>query len=516
MNKTLLTCLTMLVCLAPTSMYWFNISFTSPKSPQYTPMEAHVCALHQLHTQASIPFGADFGKFIKESQIAEEDYQIKTIVLDAGHGGKDPGCSGKKSREKDIALGVVMKLGQKLQRAYPELNVVYTRDRDVFIPLHRRASIANDNQADLFISIHCNYMPGSTATRGSETYVMGLHTAEENLEVAKRENEAILYEDNYRATYGIDPNSTEGHIFHSLMQSVHLDQSISFAAKVEEQIARYEQRKSRGVKQAGFLVLRETAMPSVLVETGFLSSYKDEAYLLSHTGQAKVAESVFRAFQDYKHEVEDYTTPVADTPRNYATSSPKYTPTKEERELADAYKSSNTVVHRPPVVPPVVHTQTEAQPQAPLVKSADRNAVEQKKRIKRGNLDWDEIELNDVPTTASENMKDYALAPPKPQGKTEEMRAKAPIEYRVQLTASHIKLDTDSGRWQELNKTKYWADPVWEEGQHKYQIMNLKSFAEAEQIRLQMREIGFFEAFVLAYQGMKQLSVNEAVKLQGR
>ena len=515
MNKTLLTCLTIFVCLAPTSIYWFNIPFTFSESPNYVPTKAHNCALHQLETQASIPFGADFGKFIKESQIATNGYQIKTVVLDAGHGGKDPGCSGKKSREKDIALGVVLKLGQKLKHAYPELEVIYTRQKDVFIPLHRRASIANNNEADLFISIHCNYMLGSTATRGSETYVMGLHTADENLAVAKRENEAILYEDNYRATYGIDPNSTEGHIFHSLMQSVHMDQSISFAAKVEEHIANYEKRRSRGVKQAGFLVLRETAMPSVLVETGFLSSGQDEAYLLSHSGQGKVAESVFRAFQDYKHEVEDYDTPAyADEPKHYA-DTPNYTPTKEERELEDAYRSTSPLSSRPPVVPPVVRPSTSAPQQAPLVKSADRKEIK-KDRIPRNRVDWDGIQPNEAMEDSSNPMADYALGLPKPQGDKSEMQAKAPIEYRVQLTASSSRLDTSTDRWLALDKTEYWADPVWEEGQHKYQVMNLKTFAEAEQVRLQMREIGFFDAFVIAYQGLKQLSMDEAVKIQGR
>lgn len=513
MNKSLLTCLTLFVCLAPTSLFWFNIPFTFSDKPSYEASEARSCILRQLRTQASIPFGADFGKFIKESQIAEDEYRIKTIVLDAGHGGRDPGCSGKKSREKDIALGVVMKLGQKLIKSYPHLNIIYTRNRDVFIPLYRRASIANNNNADLFISIHCNYMPGSTATRGSETYVMGLHTAEENLDVAKRENDAIFLEENYQANYDIDPNSDEWHIANSVLQTVQMEQSISFASKVEEEIASYEQRKSRGVKQAGFLVLRETAMPSVLVETGFLSSSRDEAYLLSHAGQNKVAESVFRAFQAYKYEVEDFSTPTyADTPKP-STYDNRYTPTQEERELEEAYR--NPINNRPPVVPPVIHPQFEPKEQAVFVKSADREKVDQE-RIRKNDVDWDEIRLNDLEDAVPGDIANIAISKPPSRGDVREMRAKTPIEYRVQLTSSTALLEMSSARWLELDKTKYWAEPVWEEGQHKYQIMNIQTFSEAEQIRLQMRGIGFFNAYVLAYQGLKQLSVNEAMKLQAK
>jgi N-acetylmuramoyl-L-alanine amidase len=205
------------------------------------------------------------GKGIKDTQLQKTDYQIKTIVIDAGHGGHDPGCSGKNSREKHLALGVALKLAKNVREKHPNVNVILTRDADVFIPLHKRAAIANSNNADLFISIHCNYMPKLSYVQGSETYVMGLHTAEHNLDVAKRENSSILLEDNYEKNYDYDPNSPEGHIILSMFQNVFLAQSILFAEKVENMIHSSASRKSRGVKQAGFVVLKETTMLSVLI-----------------------------------------------------------------------------------------------------------------------------------------------------------------------------------------------------------------------------------------------------------
>ncbi|MGB3548140.1 MAG: N-acetylmuramoyl-L-alanine amidase, partial [Saprospiraceae bacterium] len=225
---------------------------------------------------------------------------IRTVVIDAGHGGKDPGCSGSNSREKHIALAVAQGLAARLKAQHSGLQVILTRDEDVFIPLYERAAIANRAHADLFVSIHCNYMPGSSATRGSETYIMGLHTANHNLAVAKRENEAIRLEENYEQNYDYDLNSPEGHILLSMYQSAYLERSVRFAEKVEHHFHATAERKSRGVKQAGFVVLKETAMPSALVEIGFLSSGEEETFLLSAEGQDRVADALAAAFADYK------------------------------------------------------------------------------------------------------------------------------------------------------------------------------------------------------------------------
>jgi N-acetylmuramoyl-L-alanine amidase len=200
----------------------------------------------------------------------ESRYKIKTIVLDAGHGGKDPGTHGKKSIEKEIALAVILKVGNLLKEKYPEMRVIYTRRKDEFIELHERAAIANRNNADVFISIHCNSGPAHAT--GSETYTMGLHTSEGNLKVAKRENSVVLKENNYLKKYnGFDPNSPLAHIFFANVQNAYIERSISLAQKIESQFDIQTGRGSRGVKQAGFIVLWKTAMPSVLIELGYLT-----------------------------------------------------------------------------------------------------------------------------------------------------------------------------------------------------------------------------------------------------
>lgn len=220
--------------------------------------------------------------------------QIQTIVLDAGHGGKDSGCLGKHSQEKDIALSITKKIGEKLQHLHPNLKIIYTRDRDIFIPLHQRSQIANDAKADLFVSIHCNAV-GNKHIHGSETYVMGLHRADDNLAVAKRENESIYLENDFKKNYnGYDPNSPIGHIMLSTYQNIHLEQSVALASIVEESMLG-TCKHSRGVKQAGFVVLREATMPSVLIETGFLTNKNDEALLNSKSGQEKIANDITSA-----------------------------------------------------------------------------------------------------------------------------------------------------------------------------------------------------------------------------
>ena len=227
---------------------------------------------------------------------------VRTVVIDAGHGGKDPGGSGPKSQEKDIVLDVATLLSIGIRTNYPDVRVIMTRDDDTFLPLHERAAIANQADADLFISIHANVIVGSPATRGTETFVMGQHVAASNLAVAKRENASILLEDNVAGNYGYDPNSPEGHIMLSNFQHAHLERSIDFADRVEQAFAAGG-RKSRGVKQAGFAVLRLTTMPSVLVELGFMTNASEEAYLLSDGGQREMADALLSAFGDYHRDL---------------------------------------------------------------------------------------------------------------------------------------------------------------------------------------------------------------------
>ena len=239
-------------------------------------------------------------------KLHSDNYRLQTVVIDPGHGGHDHGCSGKHSKEKHVALEISKKIGGYINSVYPEINVIYTRSTDVFVPLYSRAAIANNNKADLFISVHCNAISTQKeAVRGTETYVMGLSNANENLEVAKRENEAILMEDDYHQNYdGFDPNSPEGHIILSMFQNAFLEQSILFAEKIEHNFKYLAGRKSRGVKQAAFVVLRKTAMPSVLIESGYLTNSKEENFMNSNHGQDELANAIFRAFQAYKSELE--------------------------------------------------------------------------------------------------------------------------------------------------------------------------------------------------------------------
>lgn len=232
-------------------------------------------------------------------------FRVKTVVIDAGHGGKDPGCVYSKIYEKNITLAIALDLGRIINENLPDVNVIYTRKTDEFIELHERANIANDSEANVFISIHVNANT-SSAPYGTETYVMGIHKTAANLEVAKRENSVVELENNYLEKYdGFNPNSPEAYIIFSLFQNAYLEQSLSLAAKIEKDFKERVNRKSRGVKQAGFLVLYKTAMPSVLIETGYLSNSTERKFLTSKQGQVYIASAIFRAFRDFKKELED-------------------------------------------------------------------------------------------------------------------------------------------------------------------------------------------------------------------
>lgn len=246
----------------------------------------------------------DDGKVTISDEIESKEYRIKKVVIDAGHGGHDSGCESNQGMEKKNTLAIALKLGEKIKDNFPNIQVIYTRKKDEFLELHARADIANKAKADLFISIHCN----STETgqpHGTETYVLGMHKMQENLNVAKRENSSILLEEDYEQQYdGFDPNSNEAYIIFSLFQNAYLDKSILFAKNIEESFKNNAGRRSLGVKQAGFVVLRQTAMPSVLIETGFLNNPTEGAFISSEGGQETLAESIFLAFQKYKKAIE--------------------------------------------------------------------------------------------------------------------------------------------------------------------------------------------------------------------
>jgi N-acetylmuramoyl-L-alanine amidase len=227
------------------------------------------------------------------------------VVVDAGHGGLDAGAVGKISKEKDLNLDVALLVGKFIQDSCPGVEVIYTRKTDTFIPLNERSAIANKHNAHLFISIHANSIDASAsrrkAVKGSETYVMGLDKSGSNMEVAMRENAVITYEENYASKYeGYDPRSPESFIIFSLLQNAHLEQSLQMAARVQEEFGN-RPISNRGVKQAGFLVLWRTAMPSVLIEMGYISNEEEEKILNKKETKTAIARAIFRAFKSYKN-----------------------------------------------------------------------------------------------------------------------------------------------------------------------------------------------------------------------
>ncbi len=247
-----------------------------------------------------------FFAFVSSSHTipeAEMSKKIFTVVLDAGHGGHDPGKAAGKYREKDIALKIVLLVGKALEKN-KNINVIYTRKTDKFVDLFKRGEIANKANADLFISVHCN--AHHTQAFGSETYVLGLHANKQNFEVAKAENEVIYLEKNYEVNYaGYDINSPESLIGLTIMQEEFLEQSILLAKNIQENFTHKLKRKNRGVKQAGFIVLHQTFMPSVLVEAGFITNKKERSYLLSSKGQAAISKNIAEAILTYKKLVEE-------------------------------------------------------------------------------------------------------------------------------------------------------------------------------------------------------------------
>lgn len=239
-----------------------------------------------------------FTCFLTSANAFQKNKDQFVVVLDAGHGGHDPGNMGNGYKEKEIALNIILEVGKQLEKN-PKIKVVYTRKTDVFVDLFVRGKIANKADADLFVSVHCN--SHKSEANGTETFVLGLHANQRNFEVAKKENEVIFLEKDYQSHYdGFDPNSPESYMAMTLMQEDYLDQSILLADMIEDNFTKDLKRKSRGVKQAGFIVLHQTYMPSVLIETGFLTYKPEGSYLNSSSGQDEMSNAIFRAIMDYK------------------------------------------------------------------------------------------------------------------------------------------------------------------------------------------------------------------------
>ena len=247
-----------------------------------------------------------------------------TVVLDAGHGGKDPGAVGKFSQEKNLNLSLALELGRQLEEQFPDIKVVYTRSTDVFIPLQERADIANKNNADLFISIHTNSAEKKEPC-GVETFILGTEKMEANLDVAMRENAVMKLESDYKTIYqGFDPNSIDSYIMFELMQNNYMDQSLQFATQVQEHFVGHLNRSDRGVRQAAFWVLLKTACPSILFEMGFISNPDEERYLNSDSAMTQMADALVKAFAVYTRRTTFTIAPTKPVPADTQVDSPKH------------------------------------------------------------------------------------------------------------------------------------------------------------------------------------------------
>lgn len=391
----------------------------------------------------------------------EKNFRVKTLVIDAGHGGHDPGCLGSSAKEKDVCLGVALKLGKLVETYFKDVKVIYTRNTDVFVKLMDRAEIANKHKADLFISIHANSAQNKSAF-GTETFVMGTKYTDRNLELTKRENSVILLEEDYEKNYdGYDPNSPMANILMGLYQQEYLASSINFASKIEHQFQTRNGRRSRGVRQRVLLVMYRTTMPSVLVETGFLTNKDDHTLLKEDLGQAQTAGAIFRAFLEYKREMEGVSASEI---------------AKEEALVFSNWDS--TLTH---ILKLNVDTATTVKIQEKIKTSKD-SVAQSIKEIQR----------------KEEQNKDLEKKPENHD-----------LLFRVQITSSSNKIPVNSRKFKGLtNVFEYTAGETY-----KYAVGNCVTQQEAIDLLKDVKEKGFDDAFVIAFYLGERVSIKKAKEL---
>jgi N-acetylmuramoyl-L-alanine amidase len=479
-------------------------------------------------------------------------YKIKTVVIDAGHGGHDHGCKGAGSKEKDIALKIALKLGKLIEQNYPDVKVIYTRKTDEFVELHERAEIANRNHADLFICVHIN--AGSKVAQGTETYVMGLHKSEDNLAVSKRENESILLEKDYKTQYeGYDPNSPESNIIFSLFQNTYREKSLIFASKVQYQLSEQAKRFDRGVKEAGFIVLWKTTMPSVLIECGFLSNPKEEKYLITDKAHESLSKSIFDAFKEYKIDMEEGDLANGKSKTAISTYENKTADEKiEERNIEVKPKPETNIIvatksddiikkTNDPVKPkpqPVIEkkdtavktvvdknmndpkdktvTQTKLDKDtSTLIVSKVEPKVSPKQEIKpevKTNIEQKENPEKKVkPSAKKADEKKNGIKIPPPTTPTDfvvdSLVTDMNLFYTVQIGAKAEPTVEELQSFMSVPGVKVIKVDA---GMKRYVVGHFKSVAESQEILKQMHDIGFVDAFVTPYAKGKRITISEA------
>ena len=446
--------------------------------------------------------------FFQNQLFAQRKNQISKVVIDAGHGGHDSGAKGRNSLEKEIALSIALKTGRLIQKNCPGVEVIFTRESDVFVELFRRAQIANENKADLFISIHCNANPSPFAY-GTETYVMGLHKSEANLEVARNENASILLEDNYSKRYdGFNPNSSEAYIIFSLFQNAYLDKSLDFASRVEANFTANTKLPERGVKQAGFLVLYRTTMPGVLVETGFLSNSHEETYLMSSAGQERISYSIYRAFDEYRRVSDGNSLPVAHPIEDSLMKShPAIVKLKQEK--LEAALKGDTFGYRN-------NGKSETETRKTFLSLIDKNSPkprnqkepESAKKAKQVQEIVKKEEVRDTVTVKNEPKNGVTISKFVPKSNVAVAESSG-LKFRVQFMISVQEIPLDRSDLKDIPNLKtYIQDQVF-----KYTAGDESTPQEADHVRQLLIRKGYKDAFVLPFLNEKRISMKEALTL---
>ena len=438
-----------------------------------------------------------------------------TLVVDAGHGGHDTGAVGPLTNEKTINLNVALAFGRLVERNCPDVNVIYTRKTDVFIPLHTRADIANRNKADLFISVHTNALPKGRISRGMETYTLGMHRAADNQAVAKRENEVILYEKDYKQRYqGFDPNSSESYIMFEFMQDHNMAQSVELAKFVQKRTCASAGRQNKGVKQAGFLVLRETSMPSCLIELGFISTPDEERFLHSADGVSRLAQGIYQAFLDYKLKYDgnitvpykaetkqEVTVPTV-VPQDEAKVEKKEKKEKKKKskmaqELADAREGKDDQPVAEAQSTPSVDSIVNA---APVLQPAQRVPASQTAQNAPA-------PQNAQTAPASQNAQSTPASQPAPVGLMSTPAPTAVPVFKVQILASTTRLKANDPQL----KGQKSADFYQENGLYKYTVGASADYSEIAQLRKTLAA-SFPQAFIIAFKDGQKMNVQVAIQ----
>ena len=416
-----------------------------------------------------------------------------TLVIDAGHGGNDAGAIGSLTKEKIINLNVALAFGKLVERNCSDVKVIYTRKTDVFIPLHTRADIANRNKADLFISIHTNALPKGRISRGLETYTLGMHRAADNLEVAKRENEVILYEKDYKQRdQGFDPKSSESYIMFEFIQDHNMAQSVEMAKYVQRRTCASAGRIDKGVKQAGFLVLRETSMPSCLIELGFISTPDEERFLNTTSGVNQLAQGIYQAFLDYKR-------------KNYGgVTVPLKVEPKTEVEIPTVVPKAEPKAEVKPEPKPEVKAEVKPEPK-PEVKAKPKPEVKPEPEAKPEVKPEPKPEAKPDSTSSSTS----PTSPTSLSSPTTPAIAAAPAVpvFKVQILASSTKLKSNDPRL----KGQKDAACYEEGGLYKYTVGSSANYNEIAQLRKTLAA-DFPQCFIIAFKDGAKVNVQLAIQ----